>query len=231
MNIVVIGADRGLGEVLSKMLAEHGHDVSAGCVDLAEGMQEEEGTLLRLKMDVTDEIGMKTAAEQVYAKKGPVDVVVHMAGVLLPSDRTDTLLTAPLPDIRRHLDVNAVGVLVGFRSFYPYMREGARFYAVTSEAGSFTQAGTCFPAYSVSKTAANKIVQTLRLTLAEMKDSRRVDVIAVHPGRMNTEMGRDTAEIEPEEAAAGFCRLIEVDITVHSNEHWFIDYMGRPMQV
>lgn len=36
-----------------------------------------------------------------------------------------------------------------------------------------------------------------------------INVYAVHPGRMNTDMGRTTAQIEPEEAAIGFCNILE----------------------
>ena len=59
-----------------------------------------------------------------------------------------------------------------------------------------------FPSYGISKTAANKIVQILRETVKD------VEILAVHPGRMNTEMGRTTAEIEPEEAAEGIYRIV-----------------------
>ena len=41
-----------------------------------------------------------------------------------------------------------------------------------------------------------------------------VEILAVHPGRMNTVMGRTTAQIEAEEAAEGFCGLLEGSIPV-----------------
>lgn len=176
-------------------------------------------------MDVTDEEQLLFAVNTIREKMGRADAVVDVAGVLLPSDRTGSLLTESIADIRKHMDVNAIGLVAAFRTIYPIMNKGSRFYAVTSKGGSFTLAGTLFPAYSVSKTAANKFVQVLRLTVSD------VDLIAVHPGRMNTEMGRTTAQIEPEESAIGFCNLIEGVTPVNSMEHWFIDYLGRPMPV
>lgn len=45
---------------------------------------------------------------------------------------------------------------------------------------------------------------------------------------MNTDMGRTTAQIEPEESAAGFCRLMAGETPV-SRENWYIDYKGETM--
>jgi len=45
---------------------------------------------------------------------------------------------------------------------------------------------------------------------------------------MNTDMGRATAQIEPEEAAEGFRRLLTGETPLR-REHWYIDYAGRPL--
>lgn len=70
---------------------------------------------------------------------------------------------------------------------------------------------------------ANKIIQTLRVTVGES-----INVYAVHPGRMNTDMGRTTAQIEPEEAAIGFCNILEGTTHIEKDQ-WFIDYRGNAM--
>ena len=41
-------------------------------------------------------------------------------------------------------------------------------------------------------------------------------------------MGRTTAQIEPEEAAAGICEILEGKRTLQDDE-WFVDYLGRKM--
>lgn len=222
MNIVVVGAGRGLGDVLSRMLAERGHKVAAGLRSMDERKGNE--NLLYLPMDVMKEHEIKQAVDSVKKWMGEVDIVINVAGVLLPSDRTETLLTESLDDIRKQMEVNALGIITVFREFLPIIKKGGQFLAVTSEGGSFASAGSLFPAYGVSKTAANKIVQILRMTVGD-----DIDVVAIHPGRMNTDMGRTTAQIEPEVAAEGFCQLIEGKIKVNYKEQWFIDYLGRPM--
>lgn len=223
MKIIIIGAGQGLGKVLSKMLRVRGHEVVSGFRNMNSDDWTKEAGILGLPMDVTDQEQMKAAAGIVKEQMGEVDAVVDVAGVLLNSDRERNLMEEPLEDVRQHLEVNAIGVLAAFRAFYPVMKKGGKFLAVTSEGGSFTCTGSLFPAYGISKTAANKIIQTLRFTVDN------VEILAVHPGRMNTVMGRTTAQIEAEEAAEGFCGLLEGSIPVDGEKAWFIDYKGNEM--
>ncbi len=236
MKIVVVGASRGLGKSLSAMLVEGGHQVVEGHRVILGGETNQtqvdcdnrvvkEGGRIPLQMDVTNEKQMQEAAEKIKNAMETIDVVVHVAGVLLPSDRTDTLMTEPIADIEEQFHVNALGLLISFRSLYPIIKKGGRFIAVTSEGGSFTLEGELFPAYGISKTAANKIVQVLRKTVTD------IDIIAVHPGRMNTEMGKATAQIETIEAARGFVQIIEGNRVWDTKKDWFIDYQGQSMKL
>lgn len=52
------------------------------------------------------------------ASCGEIDAVVYVAGILLQSDRTETLLTESLDDIRKQIEVNALGLITVFRDFY-----------------------------------------------------------------------------------------------------------------
>ncbi|WP_235809294.1 hypothetical protein, partial [Liquorilactobacillus aquaticus] len=109
-----------------------------------------------------------------------------------------------------------------FRTFYPQMNKGGIYIAVTSEGGSFAIESDMFPEYAITKTAANRAVQIMRCTVKD------IDIIALHPGRMNTEMGSTTAQIEPSETAEGICEIINKSIKVDKNT-WFIDYKGKKM--
>lgn len=222
MNIVVIGAGKGLGAVLVQELRRRGHTVEAGYHHLPETSDHSPQEYM---MDVTDEQSLFEAADRIRNSAGKVDAVVDVAGILMDSDRTCTLMDEPMEDLMRQLDVNALGVVRAFRAFYPLVSGGGKFLAVTSEGGSFSLAGSLFPGYGVSKTAANKYVQVLRETIRK----EDVDILAVHPGRMNTDMGRTTAQIEPEAAAVGISDILEGKIPVDSGRTWFVDYLGRPM--
>ena len=223
MKIVVIGADQGLGEKLCGIIRQKGQQAAAGMyrIENAKNSGAEDGHLLLLT-DVTDPDSLQRAADVIRYSWGRADAVVDVAGVLTDGDRTHNLMDIDLQDVRTELEVNAIGVLSAFRAFYPVLNKNGRFVAVTSEGGSFSNKGDMFPSYGISKTAANKIVQILRETVKD------VEIMAVHPGRMNTEMGRTTAEIEPEEAAEGIYRIVAGETRLREGL-WFIDYKGCEM--
>lgn len=225
MNIVVIGAARGLGNVLSQMLAENGHRVIAGfrCDEPQLSEEFRKKGILTCQMDIGSEDSMKAAAAELLDKGIVIDAVVLSAGVLMPSDREHSLLTCDIEDLITAFRINAAGIIISLRSLYPLMRKNGLFIAVTSEGGSFSRTGIKFPEYGISKTAANKVVLSLRGTVEDL------EVIALHPGRMNTDMGRTTAQIEPEEAAEGIMGILEKRIPIDTSKAWFIDYNGNPM--
>jgi NAD(P)-dependent dehydrogenase (short-subunit alcohol dehydrogenase family) len=85
--------------------------------------------------------------------------------------------------------------------------------------------GEGYPLYSISKAAQNK------LTAIFAKTVKNYAVYAVHPGRMNTVMGRNDAQIEPEESAEGIYKIITGEKKIPPQNGWFIDYHGEPMEV
>ena len=56
-------------------------------------------------------------------------------------------------------------------------------------------------------------------------------IYAMHPGRMNTEMGRRFAQIEASESAECIYELTTGKRQVSPDADWFIDYHGDPMEV
>lgn len=227
MKFVVIGATKGLGLCLTKQLLEQGHTVAAGAVVISDGLKELEGQypdrLLVCQADVTDEAGMAAVAEQVEKFLGGIDALCNVAGVLLDNDRVKLLHQCDVDELRRSFDVNTVGPVIVVKTFYPHLKKGAKVFTVTSEGVGIKSCGTWVPCYGLSKAAATKVSGILNASVSD------VDFYAVHPGRMNTDMGRTTAQIEPEESAAGFCRLMTGETPV-SRENWYIDYLGREME-
>lgn len=224
MNVLVIGSDYGLGNVLCEELSQQGHQVLAGVFNeknISPGFFSG-NNITAYHMNVADESTLKKAASEIMEKNIKIDAVVHVAGVLMQSDRENSLLTVNIDDLMTAFTINVGGIIMAFRTLYPQMNKGGMYIAVTSEGGSFAIESAMFPGYGITKTAANKTVQKLRCTVKD------IDIIALHPGRMNTEMGRTTAQIEPKETAEGICKIIDKRIKIEKNI-WFIDYKGEKM--
>lgn len=234
MNVVVTGANKGLGFCLAKLFVERGHRVLAGShkVEDAHELKALESAnkerLVVIPMDVSDESSISAASQTARDVFGSVDVLINNAGILMPTDRTQFIYDLDIDDLRKTIEVNTVGTVIVMKYFLPVMRDdgtGTMIF-VTSEAGSVSSSGSNFPAYSMSKAAANKAVFILRATVGD-----KYRIFALHPGRMNTDMGRTTAQIEPEESAEGIYSIVIGMKDVDARKFGFIDYKGEPMLI
>ncbi len=226
MNAVVMGAAKGLGLCLTEQLLEKGCRVAAGTISVTPGLTALKNkygeALMIFTADITEEKQIMEGAEKCRAFLGTIDSVCIVAGILLDGDRNRTLQECDPADLRKTFEVNLFGPIIFIRYFYPHLKEGANVFLVTSEGAAISNCGSWIPCYGLSKTAATKACGILNQSV------QTVDFYAVHPGRMNTDMGRTTAQIEPEESAKGFCRLMNGETKISRN-HWYIDYNGKPM--
>lgn len=226
MKLVVVGAAQGLGLCLVKELLEKGHQVVAGALELSEGLEvlrvKYPETLRAVLADVTVEEQMQVFSKEAGSFLGEIDSLCIVAGVLLAEDRVKPLQECDISELRKTLDVNTVGPVIAVKTLLPFLKKGAKVFTVTSEGVGVKSCGTWVPCYGLSKTAATKVSGILNASCPD------ADFYAVHPGRMNTEMGRTTAQIEPEESARGFVRLMTGEIPV-CRERWMIDYTGAEM--
>jgi NAD(P)-dependent dehydrogenase (short-subunit alcohol dehydrogenase family) len=229
MRVCIAGVNQGLGLVLSTLMAEKGHTVYAGYRNkMSKGVEDASQRFAgfkALELDVTSEGLAEKAAKHILADGGKLDAVILVAGILCDSDRVRTIDDALIDDLRAALEVNVLGTAIMVKHFSKLVAEGGMFIVVTSEAGSMTNIGTGYPGYSVSKAAQNKLTAIFAKTVSAYK------VYAVHPGRMNTVMGRNDAQIEPEEAAEGIYGIVTGKTKIPSENGWFIDYRGEAMEI
>jgi NAD(P)-dependent dehydrogenase (short-subunit alcohol dehydrogenase family) len=227
MIVFIAGANQGLGLVLSELMADGGHTVYAGYRNqLSAGLEaaaRRQHKLTPLLADVTNEAQVSAAAKTIRADSGALDALVIVAGVLMNSDRERLITDVDIDELRTALEVNVVGSAIVIKHFHPLVKEGGMFITVTSEAGSMTNIGEKYPAYSVSKAAQNKLAAIFAKTLT------RYTIYALHPGRMNTVMGRNDAQSEPEESAAGIYSIVTGE--KQPDAGWFINYNGEGMEI
>lgn len=232
MNIVVVGASRGLGFCLVDRFAKEGHRLVASVRDInnerLNSLSKTYKDIRLMHMDVTDEESIKEAAKRLREEDFTIDLLIHNAGIIVDGDGDKDILGISVDDFRRTLEVNTTGTMIALKYLVPLVDKSGsgQIFLITSEAGSITNSGSNLAAYSVSKAAQNKIAFILKTTLASS-----CRVLAIHPGRMRTDMGGPYSEIDPEEAAEGIYRLATNKTEVRQGSSIFIDYKGQEMQI
>ena len=162
MKVVVVGASSGLGRCIGVDRGRRGDQVAllARRRDrLVDAAKEAGPDALAITCDVTDESSCRAAIEEAAAGMGGIDAVVYSTGI------------GPLGPIaelgadvwRRAFDTNVVGAAVVTSAALPYLAESGGVAAyLSSVSASLTPPWPGFGAYTVSKAALDKLVESLR---------------------------------------------------------------------
>lgn len=237
MNILITGANRGLGYYLTKQGLARGHHVIAGVRSLTENtsslaelqqlQQENPKQLTLVALEVTQEEMVKKAAEEIAETFGALDVIVNNAAVLVARDKQ--IEEIDVADIQFSFDVNVYGPIRVIKHFLPLLRKGENqsILNISSEAGSMTNAyGGDYP-YALTKTTLNMLSQQLHRHLGK----EQIMVYAIHPSWMRTDMGGANAPTDPLDSAIGIMDLLEKKVQVEATPFAFIDHLGKPMPI
>ena len=207
----VTGANRGLGKAIVAALIQAGAAKVYAAARDERKVLADDARVVPVTLDVTkpDEIA---AAVQ---KASDVTLLINNAGALTSFN----VLTMTRSDIEADFRVQVHGTLDVIKAFLPVLERaggGATIVNVLSLASLAS-----FPAlggYSVSKAAAYSMTQALRSELRK----KHIDVLAVLPGPIDTDMVKDLAmpKTSPADTRAGCWRESRVATTRSSATPW-----------
>lgn len=195
-TVLVTGAGKGFGRLITLTLLKKGHKVIGTLRDL-QGRNAGAAAELRqagaelVEMDVTDEAGVDRAIQGAIRQAGRLDAVVNNAGVgVLGIQETFTI-----EDFKRVFDINVFGVHRVNRAVLPHMRQRGEglLIQISSLLGRMTI--PFYGPYNATKWAVEAMAENYRTELAGFG----VDVCIVEPGGFPTSFM--DALIKPGDAA------------------------------
>jgi 3-oxoacyl-[acyl-carrier protein] reductase len=187
---IVTGGSRGIGRAIVELLAAAGMEVvftyrdnaaAAGEVAARTGKK-----ISAEKVDVRDSAACTALAERVFDRTGRIDLLVNNAGVI----RDNPLAALEDDDIRVVLETNVTGAFNMSRAVAPYMVSKRRGKIINISSVSGEKGGRGQTNYAASKGALNAFTRALAVELAP----RNINVNAVAPGVIETEMSREVRE-------------------------------------
>ena len=250
-NIVITGADRGLGYELARGYLERGDIVFAGkyrnhyaLLETLQGQYPD--TLHIIPLDVRDTEGVRAAAAQILQKTDMLDILINNAGVWLDHTSGDILSGHQDYDaIFEQFNVNAVGAIRVIEALIqPLLKGFDKLVAnISSEAGSID--GNSKPdqlGYCMSKAAMN-MMSCCVLYAIRPKGGM---VLNFHPGWMQSVIGGPAGPdgpfvelprvedvkfyVTPAQSAEGIMKVIDEPERFSGKNPGFVNYRGDRMQ-
>ena len=203
-NVVITGADRGIGAALARLYQGRGDRAIAAC--LKDGSElASQGIEVVPGIDVTDAAAVARLGKTLADMR--IDVLISNAGVGLADRRGGSF---DFDSLLRHYEVNALGPLRVVEALSGSLGEGSKVGIITSRMGSIgDNASGGLYGYRMSKAAANQ----LGVNLYHELRPRGIQVMLLHPGTVATEMtkwARDRSGfLAPDQAAAGLAAQLD----------------------
>lgn len=227
---LITGASRGIGLELTKQLLALPDTIvfatcrspqSATSLFALGGSVSTNGTLHVVQMDITDEISMVNAKDEVakILQGRGLDYLVNNAGVAPQDDRTTTI---NINNLLSTFLVNVAGPALVTKIFIPLIEQGNR-QVIANVSSALASIGTDFgrehTSYSVSKYGLNMLTYKLA------KERPDLTPFLVDPGWVKTDMGGSNAVLDAHESVAGIIQVVK-NVTA-KDAGQFIDYTGK----
>jgi len=198
-NVLITGANKGIGFEVAKQMAQLGYYVYLGSRDEQNGIAavnriKSEGiiNIELLKIDVSDSNSIKQAASVLESKIAALDILINNAGI--SGRQPQNISACDIAEIKAIFNTNYFGTIQTTQSFLPLLKNAPLpvIVNVSSELGSLAMQTSetrnsnwgNFHVYGASKTALN----IFTINLAQELRSTKFKVNSVTPGYTATDL-------------------------------------------
>ncbi|MAD53945.1 MULTISPECIES: SDR family oxidoreductase [unclassified Idiomarina] len=209
-NVIITGANRGIGFELAKQYSEAGYSVTAVCRNNSK-------QLIELDVDIIEGIDVTKTSDLMRMKESlggtRVDILINNAGLL----NHDELGELDSRMLRAQYEVNAIAPLRVTETLLGNLEGGSKVALITSRMGSIDDNGSGSRyGYRMSKAALNAAGKSLAI---DLKD-KAIAVVLLHPGYVQTEMVGGRGDISPATAAERLMQRID-ELTIETSGSFF----------
>ncbi|MBX7481518.1 SDR family NAD(P)-dependent oxidoreductase [Qipengyuania qiaonensis] len=215
-TVFIFGASRGIGLGLAKTLLDRGWQVVASERTHGADLHALACDALRI---ATADITEPDSYADLDLSPGELDAVIINAGIIGASHQDSTQAT---PDEVAHVMMtNAFGPARAAKTLLPALKDGGTLGVMSSLMGSIEDSSGGYELYRTSKAALNMLAKGIS---EQDAGPRKIEVLALHPGWVQTDMGGPNAHLTIEESVTG---LADVVASSGGGGFRFVDYSGK----
>jgi NAD(P)-dependent dehydrogenase (short-subunit alcohol dehydrogenase family) len=218
MNVLVIGASRGIGLELVRQYLDAGERVIATARDDAALERLRALGAVPLTLDVANPASISGLAWLLDGEK--IDIAIYVAGVM---SRGDALTPPTQPDFDLVMHTNVLGAMQAIPQVAPLVEAAqGRLAFISSDMGRMTGVPSSYSwTYRVSKAALNMAVASARHSYPQ------AILVALSPGWVQTDMGGSSAPLSVLSSVAAMRDTLARLTPADSGR--FFDIDGQPM--
>lgn len=199
--IFITGTSSGLGKAIAELCCENGHIVYGSSRNPAA----ENPYFKELKVDVIHRQSVQNAVNYILGKEGKIDVVINNAGlgIIGPIEYLD------VEDVNKVWHTNVNGLIHVLQAVLPSMRNNNSGKIVSISSIASVIALPFRGVYCASKSAADKIIQSLRMELSQTN----ISCCSIQAGDIKTSINENRLKIKDLEDP------FYADIVKRTNQH------------
>lgn len=228
-TVLITGANRGLGLAFVKHYADAGARVIAGARkvepgDTLHGLAEAaQGRVEIRPLDIDS--GASVAALKATLGDEPIDILINNAAVIGGDGDRQRLGALDFDSWLPAFNTNVLGPARTIEALLENLKAGEakKIVNISSLAGSTTRHNGENLIYRTTKAALNNLNKGLAISL----EGTGLAALAIHPGRVRTDMGRPDHPLAPEDAARMIAEVIARAGPADSGR--FLSYEGEEL--
>jgi len=210
INVLITGANRGIGLALCKNYLQKGAQVVAVCRKPSEELKALSVEIVD-SVDVSTKQGIQNLKAQI--KDRQIDLLINNAGIL----RSQSFSNLNYDEMLEQFEVNTLGPIRVVEALFDNLVSGSKIAMITSRMGSIednTSGGSY--GYRMSKCALNIAGKSMAIDFK----SKGIAVALLHPGYVQTEMVNFGGDISADLSAERLTQRIEELSLENSGSFW-----------
>jgi short-subunit dehydrogenase len=217
-NVLITGANRGIGVDLAHQYAKKGAAVTAACKTLSSELKAKEKNCVGVTWEEGIDTTSKDTLNVLNQKMEPLDILVLNAGMNTEND----LNNFSIEDIYSHITMHAISSLNTVQAFLDKIKPGGKIVVIVNQIDSETtnsivaKTPSCEDyAFCISKSAE----VALGVNLSAALKNRGISVLMVYPGLIkNNDSG--LGDISAIDSANRIIKLVDSLDNSHTGEIW-----------
>ena len=199
LNIIVTGANRGIGLSFCKYYHNQSYNVYGVCRQTSSDL-DKSATKVIENVDIANPETCRLLFNELSEIK--IDILINNAGILT----NESLAHLDYASILKQFNVNTLGALRLTEGCLNNLHQNSKVVIITSRMGSIADndSGGMY-GYRISKAALNAAAKSLANDLKP----KGISVGIFHPGLVSTDMIGGNGDISPDQAASRLAKLIE----------------------